>query len=148
LPTTWPIVHRGDPELVFVVMMCSYATDIARGVLPGPFDDVDARRYARAALIPQELLERSELDVDHTAAARSLCRLTSCERRATSTPGGSAGDGGAERRAPGRGGAAPGAQRRCLLPCGRVPIVVAEVAARVGGAQALRPRAIQRLTAV
>ena len=43
----------GDPELVFVVMMCSYATDIARGVLPGPFDDVDARRYARAALIPE-----------------------------------------------------------------------------------------------
>ena len=50
-------------------MMCSYATDIARGVLPGPFDDVDARRYARAALIPEELLERPELDVDHTAAA-------------------------------------------------------------------------------
>ena len=50
-------------------MMCSYATDIARGVLPGPFDDVDARRYARAALIPEELLERSELDIDYTAAA-------------------------------------------------------------------------------
>ena len=59
----------GDPELVFVVMMCSYATDIARGVLPGPFDDVDARRYARAALIPEELLERRDLDVEHTAAA-------------------------------------------------------------------------------
>jgi hypothetical protein len=24
----------GDPELVFVVMMCSYATDIARGSCP------------------------------------------------------------------------------------------------------------------
>jgi hypothetical protein len=59
----------GDPELVFVVMMCSYATDIARGLLPGPFDDVDARRYARAALIPEELLERPELDVENTAAA-------------------------------------------------------------------------------
>ena len=59
----------GDPELVVVVMMCSYATDVARGVLPGPFDDVDARRYARAALIPQELLERLALDVEHTAAA-------------------------------------------------------------------------------
>jgi hypothetical protein len=59
----------GDPELVFVVMMCSYATDIARGLLPGPFDDVDARRYARAALIPEELLERRDLDVEHTAAA-------------------------------------------------------------------------------
>ena len=59
----------GDPELVFVVMMCSYATDVARGVLPGPFDDVAARRYARAALIPEELLERPALDIDHTAAA-------------------------------------------------------------------------------
>jgi hypothetical protein len=62
----------GDPELVFVVMMCSYATDIARGVLPGPFDDADARRYARAALIPEELLERPELNVEHTAAALSV----------------------------------------------------------------------------
>ena len=59
----------GDPELVFVVMMCSYATDIARGGPAGPVDDVDARRYARAALIPGELLERPELDVDYTAAA-------------------------------------------------------------------------------
>ena len=59
----------GDPELVFVVAMCSYATDIARGLLPGPFDAADARRYARAFLIPEELLERPELDVDRAAAA-------------------------------------------------------------------------------
>ena len=59
----------GDPELVFVVAMCSYATDIARGLLPGPFDAVDAHRYARAFLIPEELLERPELDVDRAAAA-------------------------------------------------------------------------------
>jgi hypothetical protein len=26
----------GDPELVFVVAMCSYASDIAQGLLPGP----------------------------------------------------------------------------------------------------------------
>lgn len=26
----------GDPELVFVVAMCSCATDIARGLVPGP----------------------------------------------------------------------------------------------------------------
>ena len=73
----------GDPELVFVVMMCSYATDIARGLLPGPFDDVAARRYARAALIPEELLERPELDVDHTAAALGAgSRAASGARRA------------------------------------------------------------------
>ena len=59
----------GDPELVFVVAMCSYATDIARGLLPGPFDAADACRYARAFLIPEELLERAELDVDRAAAA-------------------------------------------------------------------------------
>jgi hypothetical protein len=49
--------------------MCSYATDIARGLLPGPFDAVDAHRYARAFLIPEELLERQELDVDRAATA-------------------------------------------------------------------------------
>ena len=59
----------GDPELVFVVAMCSYATDIAQGLLPGPFDDADACRYARAFLIPEELLERPELDVNRAAAA-------------------------------------------------------------------------------
>jgi hypothetical protein len=59
----------GDPELVFVVMMCAYASDIARGLLPGPYNAGDARRYARAVLIPEELLERSGLDVDRTAAA-------------------------------------------------------------------------------
>ena len=59
----------GDPELVFVVAMCSCASDIARGLLPGPFDAVDAHRYARAFLIPEELLERQELDVDRAASA-------------------------------------------------------------------------------
>lgn len=58
----------GDPELVFVVMMCTYASDIARGLLPGAYDAADARRYARAVLIPGELLERPALDVDRAAA--------------------------------------------------------------------------------
>jgi hypothetical protein len=62
----------GDPELVFVVAMCSYASDIAQGLLPGPFDDADAHRYARAFLIPEELLERPELDVDRAAVALGL----------------------------------------------------------------------------
>jgi hypothetical protein len=38
--------------------MCAYATDIAQGLLPGPFDTADTCRYARAFLIPEELLER------------------------------------------------------------------------------------------
>jgi hypothetical protein len=39
-------------------MMCAYALDVAAGVLPGPYNEGDARRYARACLIPDELLER------------------------------------------------------------------------------------------
>jgi hypothetical protein len=62
----------GDPELVFVVMMCAYASDVARGVLPGPYDNADACRYARAVLVPEELLERSALDIDRAAAALGL----------------------------------------------------------------------------
>ena len=38
-------------------------------MLPGPYTDADARRYARAALIPAELLERPTLDARRTAAA-------------------------------------------------------------------------------
>ena len=60
----------GDPELTFVVMMCAYAIDVAAGVLPGPYNESDARRYARACLIPDELLERPALD--NRRAARAL----------------------------------------------------------------------------
>jgi hypothetical protein len=67
----------GDPELVFVVMMCAYASDVARGVLPGPYDNATACRYARAVLVPKELLERRALDVDRAAAALGVpaCEL-------------------------------------------------------------------------
>jgi hypothetical protein len=44
-------------------------TGIARGLPPSPFDAEDACRYARAFLIPGEVLEREVLDVDRTAAA-------------------------------------------------------------------------------
>jgi len=59
----------GDPEVTFIVFMCAYALDIAAGVLPGPYNDTEARRYAHACLIPHELLERADLDVARTAAA-------------------------------------------------------------------------------
>jgi hypothetical protein len=58
-----------DPERTFVIFMCAYAGDVARGVLPGPYTEDDARRYARACLIPVELLDRPELDVDRAAVA-------------------------------------------------------------------------------
>ncbi len=60
----------GDPELTFIVFMCAYALDVGAGELPGPYDETDARRYARACLIPDELLERA--DLDHSRAARAL----------------------------------------------------------------------------
>jgi hypothetical protein len=59
----------GDPELTFVLLMSCYARDVLTGQLPGPYHAQDARRYARAALIPEELLERPLLDARRTADA-------------------------------------------------------------------------------
>src|SRR5215211_2693207 len=61
-----------DPERTFVIFMCAYAGDVLSGVLPGPYSDEDARRYARACLVPAELLERAELDVERAARALQL----------------------------------------------------------------------------
>jgi hypothetical protein len=61
-----------DPERTFVIFMCAYAGDVLAGGLPGPYDDEHARRYARAALVPAELLDRAELDVERTARALRL----------------------------------------------------------------------------
>lgn len=58
----------GDPELVFVTMLCAYAGDVMQGRVEGPYTEADARRYARAALIPTELLDRPELNDIHVAA--------------------------------------------------------------------------------
>ena len=41
-----------DPERTFVIYMALFAADVLRGVLPGPYTERRARRYARAALIP------------------------------------------------------------------------------------------------
>ena len=74
----------GDPELVFVVAMCSYATDIAQGLLPGPFDAADARRYARAFLIP-EVCSSVQSSTSLARPRHSACRPTSSAQRAPST---------------------------------------------------------------
>jgi hypothetical protein len=58
-----------DPELSFVLFMCAYARDVIVGELPGPYSDEHARAYARAALIPAELIERPLADVVRTAGA-------------------------------------------------------------------------------
>ena len=59
----------GDPELMFVLLMCCYARDVMGGQLPGRYSDETARVYARAALIPEELLERPLTDPRRTARA-------------------------------------------------------------------------------
>ena len=41
-------------------------------MLPGPYSDEGARRYARACLVPPELLERAALDVDRVAHVLGL----------------------------------------------------------------------------
>ena len=63
-----------DPERTFVIFMCAYAGDVLSGILPGPYSDEDARRYARACLVPAELLERAELDIARAALALRLPR--------------------------------------------------------------------------
>jgi hypothetical protein len=59
----------GNPELRFVLLMCCYARDILTGALSGPYRDDDAGAFARAALIPEELLERPLLDPQRTGRA-------------------------------------------------------------------------------
>lgn len=58
-----------DPERTFVIFMAVYAGDVLSGRLPGPYTDKDARRYARAALIPAELLERDPRTLGHASHA-------------------------------------------------------------------------------
>lgn len=63
---------NGDPELTFVLLMCAYARDVINGRLPGPYTDDHARAYARAALIPAELLERPISNPTRTALALKI----------------------------------------------------------------------------
>ena len=64
----------GDPERTFVIYMCAYAGDVLRGELPGPYTDRRARAYARAALIPDELLERPCPNPQRTSIASRRLR--------------------------------------------------------------------------
>lgn len=50
--------HSGPPDLPFVLAMCVYAGAILNRRLPGPYRETDARAFARASLIPSEILER------------------------------------------------------------------------------------------
>jgi hypothetical protein len=58
----------GDPEVRFILYMAAYAREILAGELPGPYTDDKAKRFARAALIPEELYERPIDDIPAMAA--------------------------------------------------------------------------------
>jgi hypothetical protein len=56
-----------DAGRTFVTFMCAYADDVLSELLPGPYADENGRRYARACLIPTELLDRDHLDLERPA---------------------------------------------------------------------------------
>jgi hypothetical protein len=56
---------------------------VLNGTLPGPYTDHDAERCAAACLIPAQLLERDDLDIDRAAAALGIAAdaLRNAQRR-------------------------------------------------------------------
>lgn len=58
-----------------VIYMCASARDMATEQLPGPYQDQDARRYARRCLLapgPAELLERENLNFSRAGPALAI----------------------------------------------------------------------------
>jgi hypothetical protein len=45
--------------------MCAYAHEVLTRQLPGPYTDHDARRFARAALVPEELADPDRIAHTH-----------------------------------------------------------------------------------
>jgi hypothetical protein len=87
----------GDPERTFVIYMGVYAADVLRGELPGPYADHDARRFAQAALVPEELADPDRLahvgrnpgaHRPGAAAARRRARRRARSHRRRRRPGG------------------------------------------------------------
>src|SRR5690242_6134799 len=46
------VLETDHPERRFVCAMCLYAQDVVTGVLPGPYTQEDAERFARSFLAP------------------------------------------------------------------------------------------------
>ena len=72
--------------------MCAYAREVLAGELPGLYTEDKARRFARAALIPEGLLERGDLETSRAAAALQIpereldAALTDAKRLAPLAP--------------------------------------------------------------
>ena len=49
---------RGHPRKCLVAFMALYAPDILTDVMPGPYTDADAERFARLALIDTDVIAR------------------------------------------------------------------------------------------
>jgi hypothetical protein len=64
-----------DPLLTFVVYMCAYAHDVLTGELLGPYTDDNARRFARAALVPEELADPDRIAHTHRNLQRTARAL-------------------------------------------------------------------------
>ena len=65
--------------------MCAYAAEVFSGVFSGPYNDNHARHFARACLIPAELADRHNLDVER-AAPLATSPPTSCALHASPGP--------------------------------------------------------------
>jgi len=65
----------GDPVLTFVLYMCAYAREVLTGQLPGPYTDHNARRFARAALVPEELADPDRIGHTHRNLQRTARAL-------------------------------------------------------------------------
>lgn len=62
----------GDPERTFVLLMAAYAAGVLRGELPGSYTEERACRFARGTLVPEELLERRDVNVPRAARALGI----------------------------------------------------------------------------
>jgi hypothetical protein len=65
----------GDPVLTFVIYMCAYARDVLTGELTGPYTDRNARQFARAALVPEELADPDRIAHTHRNLQRTALAL-------------------------------------------------------------------------
>jgi hypothetical protein len=70
----------GDPLLTFVMLtfviyMCAYAREALTGQLPGPYTGHDVRRFARAALVPEELADSDRIAYTRRNLPRTACAL-------------------------------------------------------------------------
>ena len=52
--------------------MCAYARDTLSGAIDRDYCERHARRFAQAALIPEELLEREPINTAHAAATLAI----------------------------------------------------------------------------